>query len=527
MYRRAFFTTVAVLFVVIAALAVLVSPWWHLAWVVWLALTALGIKDLSSSYNVLTNYPIVGHLRYLLEFIRPELRQYFFESESSGRPFSREQRQLINARAEGASDAMPFGTLRDVDAPGYDYSAHSLSPKEVDQAHARIRVGGPQCTAPYESSIFNISGMSFGALSGNAILAMNKGAKKGGFAHDTGEGAISPYHEKYGGDLIWQLGTGYFGCRTEDGRFDSEAFKEKARGEQVKMIEIKLSQGAKPSHGGLLPASKVNEEIAETRKIEVGQACESPAAHPEFSTPKGLLAFVARLRELSGGKPVGFKLCIGKRSEFLSICKAMVETGTYPDFITVDGAEGGTGAAPAEFSDSFGLFINEALPFVDQALTGCGLREHIRVIASGKVALGYDMVVKHALGADICHAARPFMFAVGCIQSRRCHTNQCPTGVATQDPRRSQALDVEEKYQRVATFHSATITSFFNMVGAMGLDSPAQLTPHMIQHRSRYAPATSYDHMIGPTLSEGELIRGEALADPWQAHWQAASAERF
>ncbi|MCM2131510.1 FMN-binding glutamate synthase family protein [Larsenimonas rhizosphaerae] len=526
MYQRHFFIALAVSFIGLAITG-LFHPAWNVLWVVWLGVAALGIYDLRCHHSVLSNYPVIGHLRYLMEFVRPELRQYFFESDSSGRPFNREQRELINHRAAGGSDAMPFGTLRDIDAAGYDYSMHSLAPKNVDSAFGRVVVGGAQCTKPYNSSIFNISGMSFGALSGNAILAMNKGARAGGFAHDTGEGAISPYHERHGGDLIWQLGTGYFGCRTKEGRFDPDLFKEKACSDQVRMIEVKLSQGAKPSHGGLLPGAKVNDEIAETRRIEAGQDCESPASHPEFSTPGGLLEFVARLRELSGGKPTGFKLCIGQRSEFLSICKAMLDTGILPDFITVDGAEGGTGAAPTEFSDSLGLYINEALPFVHQALTGCGLRDQIRVIASGKVALGYDMVVKHALGADICHAARPFMFAVGCIQSRRCHTNQCPTGVATQDPRRSRALDVEDKSKRVTRYHEATVASFFNMVGAMGLSSPKELTPAMVQHRTQFAPARPWSDIIGPCPAPGQLLDDSERPEAWSACWSAASADRF
>jgi len=368
--------------------------------------------------------------------------------------------------------------------------------------------------------------MSFGALSGSAIEAMNLGARQGGFAHDTGEGAISPYHEKHGGDLIWELGTGYFGCRHENGRFDAETFRKKARGDQVKMVEIKLSQGAKPSHGGLLPGAKVNREIASTRQIEAGQDCESPSSHPEFSTPRELMAFVARLRELSDGKPVGIKLCLGRRSEFLSICKAMVATGTLIDFIVIDGAEGGTGAAPQEFSDSLGVFIDEALPFVDNALRGVGLRDKIRLIASGKVALGYDMVTKVALGADMCNAARPFMFAVGCIQARRCHTNKCPTGVATQDPRRSRAINVPEKAERVARYHQATLDGFAAITGAMGLSHFDELTPNHIRHRSAYAPARGYADFEWPALEPGQLL-GDDIPEAWQAEWQAAAVDRF
>ncbi|GHB13172.1 FMN-binding glutamate synthase family protein [Salinicola rhizosphaerae] len=525
MHRQLFYLVAVAL---LAGILVVGVFWPAELWllVLWIPLALVGWRDLSSSSNVLYNYPVLGHLRYLLEFVRPELRQYFFESETSGRPFSREQRNLINARADGGGDTSPFGTIRDVDAPGYNFSYHSIQPGEVPASERWITIGGPQCARPYRSSRLNISAMSFGSLSGPAVEAMNLGAKQGGFAHDTGEGAISPYHEKHGGDLIWELGTAYFGCRRKDGRFDAETFQEKARRDQVKMVEIKISQGAKPSHGGLLPGAKVNQEIAETRQIEAGQDCASPSAHPEFSTPRELMAFVARLRELSDGKPVGIKLCLGVRSEFLSICKAMVETGTLVDFIVIDGAEGGTGAAPQEFADSLGVFIDEAIPFVDSALRGAGLRDKIRLVASGKVALGYDMVMKTALGADMCNAARPFMFAVGCIQARRCHTNKCPTGVATQDPKRSRAINVPEKAERVARYHQATLDGFSAIVGAMGLSSIDALTPGHIRHRSSYAPARGYADFELPRLKAGELLSDE-MPEPWRVHWEMASIDRF
>ncbi|MBB3189166.1 FMN-binding glutamate synthase family protein [Halomonas cerina] len=524
MYRRHF---LSILFAVLAVIAVWIPFWAPASYllIVWLAFALLGVYDLRSRHNVLNNYPIIGHLRYMLEFIRPELRQYFFESEQSGRPFNRAQRTLINARADGQADASPFGTLLDFEAAGFDYAEHSLVPKNVPEDVTRLTVGGPQCQHPYQASRLNISAMSFGSLSSTAILAMNLGAKRGGFAHNTGEGAISPYHQRHGGDLIWELGTAYFGCRTREGRFDARAFRDKARDDQVKMIELKLSQGAKPSHGGLLPAAKVNREIAETRQIEAGKDCRSPASHPEFDTPIGLLEFIARLRELSGGKPVGMKMCLGKRSEFLSICKAMLETGIRPDFITIDGAEGGTGAAPQEFSDRLGNYINEALPFVHQCLIGTGLRDDLRLIASGKVALGFDMVVKMALGANMCNAARPFMFSVGCIQARRCHTNHCPTGVTTQDPKRSRAVNVEEKSWRVARYHQGTLKAFRDLTGALGVEHPDQLTPDMIYHRSQYAPAISYQQRIEP-LAPGQLL-GDDLPEAYAPHWRAARAERF
>lgn len=519
MYRRHFFVVMAVMLVLI-----LVSSALYLL-IPWLALVALGLYDLHSRHNVLNNYPIIGHLRYMLEFIRPELRQYFFESNQSGRPFNRAQRALINARADGIADTLPFGTLRDFETAGFEFAEHSLAPKEVPESVDRITVGGPQCHQPYSASRLNISAMSFGSLSGRAIEAMNLGAKRGSFAHDTGEGGISPYHRKHGGDLVWELGTAYFGCRTGEGRFDPETFREKALDEQVKMIELKLSQGAKPSHGGLLPGTKVNEEIARTRQIEVGTNSKSPASHPEFDTPIGLLEFIARLRELCDGKPVGMKMCLGRRSEFLGICKAMLETGIRPDFITIDGAEGGTGAAPQEFSDRLGNYINEALPFIHQSLRGAGLREDIRLIASGKVALGFDMVVKAALGADMFNAARPFMFSVGCIQAQRCHTNQCPTGVTTQDPRRTWVIDVEDKSWRVKRYHDATLKAFRDMTGAMGLSHPDQLTPEMIYHRAEYTTAVPYGQRIVP-LAHGQLL-GDDVPPIYAEHWRAASAERF
>ncbi|MCE3027848.1 FMN-binding glutamate synthase family protein [Salinicola sp. DM10] len=525
MYRRLFYLLVPVTLALIIAVGVIWHPWLWLL-LLWVPLALIGWRDLNSTANVLYNYPLIGHLRYMLEFVRPELRQYFFESETSGRPFSREQRNLINARADGTGDTSPFGTIRDVDAAGYNFSFHSMAPRKVPDEQRFITIGGPQCTRPYRSSRLNISAMSFGSLSGNAIEAMNLGAKQGGFAHDTGEGAISPYHEKHGGDLIWELGTAYFGCRHKNGRFDAETFRDKARRDQVKMVEIKISQGAKPSHGGLLPGAKVNQEIASTRQIEAGQDCASPPAHPEFSNPRELMAFVAQLRELCDGKPVGIKLCLGVRHEFLGICKAMIETGTLVDFIVIDGAEGGTGAAPQEFSDRLGVFIDEALPFVDNALRGAGLRDKIRLVASGKVALGYDMVVKTALGADMCNAARPFMFAVGCIQARRCHTNKCPTGVATQDPKRARAINVPEKAERVARYHRATLDGFAAITGAMGLERFDALTPDHIRHRSSYAPARGYAAFELPRLNDGQLL-GDDIPAAWQADWRAAAVDHF
>lgn len=495
------------------------------ALIVILPLIALGIYDIASPRNVLSNYPVIGHLRYIMEFISPEIRQYFLEDDESGRPFNRQQRDLIKARGAGSNGTHPFGTEYDVFKSGFDFALHSLDVKQVPKTAERISVGGPQCTQPYYSSRLNISAMSFGALSSHAVLAMNKGAAMGGFAQDTGEGGLTPYHLEHGADVIWEIGSGYFGCRTREGRFDDDDFRDKASNPLVKMVEIKLSQGAKPSHGGMLPGSKVNAEIARIREVPKGEDCLSPASHPEFSTPRGLLDFVQRLRRLCGGKPVGFKLCIGRRSEFLAICKAMLDTGTRPDFITVDGAEGGTGAAPVELSDRLGLTINEALPFVHSALVGCGLRDTIRVIASGKVVTGFDIVHKIAIGADICNVARPMMFAVGCIQAMRCHTNTCPTGVATQDKRRARALKIDERAEHVQRYHRATLDSFIEITGAMGVTDPSHLTPQHILHRMPDQHARDYSQ-LHCYLKPGALLAAD-VPEPFAGDWERASAEHF
>jgi glutamate synthase domain-containing protein 2 len=491
-----------------------------------LPLVLLGLYDIHvSHHNVLSNYPVIGHLRYVMEFISPEIRQYFVESDKSGRPYTRQQRGLIKARSYGGEAVHPFGTEYDVDENGYKLALHSIAVKKVPESAARVSIGGPDCTRPYESSRLNISAMSFGALSSHAVMAMNRGARLGGFAQDTGEGGLTPYHLKYGADLIWEIGSGYFGCRTRDGRFDDEQFRKKACQDVVKMIEIKLSQGAKPSHGGVLPGSKVDAEIARIRGVPQGQDCVSPAAHPEFDSPRGLMEFVKRLRTLAEGRPVGFKLCVGQRSQFLGICKAMLETGILPDFITVDGAEGGTGAAPVEYSDRLGLTIDEALPFVHHALVGCGLRDKIRLIASGKITDGFDMMHKIAIGADVCNVARPMMFAVGCIQAQRCHTNTCPTGVATQDIRRARAIHIEKRGEDVMQYHRATIKSFLDITGSVGAAHPDELHPGLILRRQADRTAKTYAELF-PAVSTGALL-GDALPEHYAADWAAASAERF
>lgn len=485
----------------------------------------VGLYDLWFSPHTLNRlYPVAAYIRYALEFIRPEIHQYFVAGDTEELPFSREQRSLVYRRAKGLDDTHPFGTEHDITSTGWLGAAHSIAPTSVREETKRVTIGGEACTQPYSASRLNCSAMSFGALSANAIMAINKAAKLGNFYHNTGEGGFSPYHRQ-GGDIVWQIGTGYFGCRNSDGSFNPEAFRESASLEQVKMIEIKISQGAKPSHGGVLPAAKVSEEIARIRLVEMGKDVISPPGHREFSTPKGLLDFIVRLRELSGGKPVGFKLCIGRKYEFLSICKAMRETGITPDFITVDGAEGGTGAAPVEFSNRLGVPCLEGTNFVHNCLIGTGLRDKICVISSGKTATGFDIVTKLAIGANVVNAARTMMLSLGCIQSQSCNTNKCPTGIATQDPVRGKALDVESRYQRVASFQQRTLNSAFEITGAMGLDDPDKLFPHLIWRRGADGTNQHFDHVF-PMLKANALL-GEQIPESWVEDWQLASTESF
>lgn len=479
----------------VAAIEVLAHfyPWVRWAYLVVAPLIALGVADvLQPRHAIKRNFPLLGHGRYLLESIRPEINQYFVESDIDGRPFNREKRSNIYQRAKRELNTRPFGTKRDVYEVGYEWINHSMSPIIPDLPDPRVMVGGPECTQPYAASVFNISAMSYGSLSKNAIISLNKGAHGGGFYHNTGEGGLSPYHLESGGDLVWQIGTGYFGCRELDGTFCPHMFAEKALLPQVKMIEIKLSQGAKPGHGGILPKEKITPEIAKIRGLPMGQDIVSPPAHSAFRTPRELLAFIRQLRELSGGKPVGFKLCVGVKHEFLSICKAMAEMGTMPDFITVDGGEGGTGAAPMEFSDTVGTPMEDGLVFVHNALKGFGLREHIRIIASGKVSTGFHIAKCIAMGADLCNSARGMMFALGCIQALQCHSNTCPTGVATQDPELVAGLVIDHKWRRVMNFHDATIYNFVEILGATGLSHPSELRPW---HINRRISATEVRHL--------------------------------
>ena len=491
-----------------------------------LFLTGVGLFDLAQKrHSILRNYPIAGHLRFIFEAIRPEMRQYFFEGEKDGMPFSRDRRAVVYQRAKNELDVRPFGTNYDVYAIGYEWMSHSISPTPVSKEAHRIRIGGPDCTQPYSASVFNISAMSFGSLSANAIRALNGGAKLGGFYHDTGEGGYSPYHRECGGDIVWEIGSGYFGARNADGTFSPERFAEGASNPQVKMVELKLSQGAKPGHGGVLPAPKVSQEIALTRGVPVGQDCISPSRHSAFSTPVEMMHFIGEMRRLSGGKPTGFKLCIGHEWEFLAICKAMLETGIYPDFIVVDGKEGGTGAAPMEFVDHIGKPMRQGLYIVHNALVGIGARHRVKVGAAGKIITAFDIVRTMALGADWCNAARGFMFAVGCIQSQHCHTDRCPTGVATQDPTRQRALDVPDKTQRVANFHRATLHELAELTAAAGLDHPNDFQPLHIWRRISASDSVTFAQ-IYPAIAEGALLSGN-VPPRWSEAWAMADAHSF
>jgi glutamate synthase domain-containing protein 2 len=491
-----------------------------------LALIAVGIWDMvQRSHSLKRNYPILANIRFFLEKIRPEIRQYFLESETDGTPFNRAKRSVVYQRAKGQLDKRPFGTQQDIYASNFEWINHSITPRPSDGHNFRVVVGGPDCKQPYSLSLLNISAMSFGALSANAIRALNKGAKLGGFAHDTGEGGFSKYHREFGGDIVWEIGSGYFSCRNEDGSFCAEHFEALAREPQVKMIEIKLSQGAKPGHGGVLPAPKVTAEISAARGVPVGLDCVSPARHPAFSTPVELVHFIAQLRELSGGKPVGFKLCIGHPWEFMAICKAMLETGIRADFVVIDGKEGGTGASPLEFADHIGTPLREGLIFAHNTLVGAGLRDTVRIGASGRIITGFDMARVLALGADWCNIARGFMFALGCVQAQSCHTDRCPSGVATQNPLRQRALVVETKAERVARFHHNTLAALGDLVGAAGLAHPNELRPHHINKRMSASEVKSFAEVY-KFLGARELITG-AHDTHYAQQWAMADHRHF
>ncbi|HYF44305.1 MAG TPA: FMN-binding glutamate synthase family protein [Ramlibacter sp.] len=504
------------------------QPWLGVLGLVFALLAAVGVRDLRQTrHAVLRNYPVIGHLRFLLEYIRPEIRQYFIESDSEAAPFSRAQRSLVYQRAKGEPDNRPFGTQLDVGKQGYEWINHSMQPTVLASSDFRVTIGAG-CKQPYEASVFNISAMSFGSLSSNAILALNKGAKLGRFAHDTGEGSISSYHRVHGGDLIWEIGSGYFGCRDDKGCFDAARFAENACDPQVKMVEIKLSQGAKPGHGGILPAAKVTREIALARGVPEGLDCISPSSHSAFSTPLEMMHFVARLRELSGGKPTGFKLCIGHPWEWFGIVKAMLATGITPDFIVVDGAEGGTGAAPVEFSDHVGAPLQEGLLLVHNTLVGTNLRERIKLGCAGKVITAFDIVRMMALGGDWCNAGRGFMLALGCIQAQTCHTGHCPTGVTTQDPLRERALVVPDKALRVQNFHRSTLHALKDLVQAAGLKHPREITAHHIVRRITDTEVRLLANLI-MQVEPGALLDRDLSAqhNVFKRYWPRAQAERF
>ncbi len=526
--RFGLFATVVVLFGAFAMLTALWSCWMVLPSVIFGILAGMGVYDLiQTKHSILRNYPVLGHMRFFFEGIRPEIRQYLIESDQDEEPFSRDDRSLVYQRAKGVEDARPFGTRMRVYDAGYSWVPHSVQPVHITDTDFRVTIGNKDCKQPYDASIYNISAMSFGSLSANAISALNKGAKMGQFAHDTGEGGISRYHREGGGDLIYEIGSGYFGCRTEDGQFDPDKFKEQAASDQIKMIELKLSQGAKPGHGGMLPASKISAEIAAARGIPMGHDCISPAAHSAFTSPVQMMEFLGKLRDLSGGKPVGFKLCIGHQREFMCMVKAMLDTGIVPDFIVVDGTEGGTGAAPLEFANHVGMPMVEGLTFVHNTLRGAGIRDQVKLGAAGKVVSAFDIARALALGADWCNSARGFMFAVGCIQAQACHTNHCPVGVATQDPTRQRALDVDDKSQRVARFHRNTLMALGEMTGAAGLEHPSDFLPRHMMMRQSDNSMVQGDQVYG-YLPEGYLLDDQSPDyNGNKTRWARAQADSF
>lgn len=499
------------------------------AFVIVLPLVFMGFADMiQTRQSIRRNFPLLGRLRYVFEDLRPKIQQYFVESDTDGAPINRNERSVIYQRAKKQIDTVPFGTQLDVYAEGYEWMTHSIAPVDFHKMdhNPRIRFGGRDCKQPYDMSVLNVSAMSFGSLSKNAVLALNGGAKMGGFAHNTGEGGLSPYHLEPGGDVIWQIGTGYFGARDKEGKFNDDAFKANATKPNVKMIEIKLSQGAKPGHGGILPAAKNTPEVAAIRGVQVGTTVFSPPYHGAFSTPTELIRFVERLRNLSGGKPVGFKLCVGRKTEFLSICKAMVKLNIYPDFVTVDGGEGGTGAAPPEFTNFVGMPLLDALAFVDNSLRGFGIRNQMRIIASGKVLTGFHIIRAMALGADTCNCARAMMMALGCIQALECNKNTCPTGVATQDPYFMKGLVVEDKTVRVANYHKNTVESFVELMGAAGIKHPDQINRSHVYRRVFMNLVKTYEE-IYPTIPDGCLLEGGDVPYDFDEYLKRASAEEF
>lgn len=525
--RRSF-----VFFSVVITALILVWAYFHIeALLVFLVvgpLLFMGFADLlQTKQSLKRNFPLLGRLRYVFEDLRPKIQQYFVESDTDGAPINRNDRSVIYQRAKKQVDTTPFGTQLNVYAEGYEWMSHSIVPIDFHKVehHPRVKVGNKDCRQPYRASILNISAMSFGSLSANAVEALNSGAKIGGFAHNTGEGGISPHHTKYGGDLIWQIGTGYFGARDEEGHFSPDAFQKNAMRPEVKMIELKISQGAKPGHGGILPGKKNTPEIAAIRGVQPGTTVFSPPFHSAFNTPRQMVLFIQQMRELSGGKPVGFKLCIGRKSEFISICKAMVELDLYPDFITVDGGEGGTGAAPPEFSNFVGMPLLDGLAFVDNMLRGFNIREHIRISAAGKILTGFQMARAFALGADMCNSARAMMMALGCIQALECNKNTCPTGVATQDRELVKGLVIDDKKVRVANYHKHTVESFVELLAAAGIDDPRKINRHQIYRRVFMNEVRTLEE-IYPSVSVGSMLNG-AVPERYRMSYQAASSDKF
>lgn len=527
--RNQFYVISTASLLITFALAFFLSSNWYVLFGIVLLLTILGYYDIiQTTHTVMRNYPVLGRLRYVLEDLRPKMYQYFIESDIDGRPFNRIDRSTVYQRAKGVRDTIPFGTQNDLYAEGYEWICHSIAPKafETLDHDPRIMIGNKDCTQPYSASILNISAMSFGSLSAAAVEALNAGAKIGNFAHNTGEGGLSDYHLKHGGDIIWQIGTGYFGCRTEDGHFNPELFSQKANHPNVKMIELKISQGAKPGHGGILPAEKNSEEIAKIRHIKPHTKVSSPPYHSAFDTPMEMVKFIQELRELSGGKPVGFKLCIGYKSEFISICQAMVELDIYPDYIAVDGGEGGTGAAPPEFSNYVGAPLLDGLDFVHNILNGLDIRKHIKIIASGKISSAFHIARAIALGADGCYQARAMMLALGCIQALLCNTNKCPTGITTQDPKLTGGLVPEDKKVRVARYHEGTLKNFVELLGATGLDEPRNLTRSHIYRRISLNDMITYEEIF-PSIKLGSMLNEETIPEKYKMDFAFSDKTRW
>ncbi|RAW02756.1 FMN-binding glutamate synthase family protein [Pseudochryseolinea flava] len=517
--------------VILSALLMLWAIFWLPAlfgFAIVLPLIIMGVRDMNQTkQSIRRNFPVLGRLRYVFEDMRPKIQQYFVESDTDGVPINRNDRSVIYQRAKKQVDTTPFGTQLDVYAEGYEWMGHSIVPVDFHKVdhHPRVLIGNKDCKQPYNASVLNVSAMSFGSLSGNAIEALNAGAKLGAFAHNTGEGGISPHHLKNGGDIIWQIGTGYFGARDDNGNFSAEAFSKNATRPEVKMIELKISQGAKPGHGGILPAKKNTPEIAAIRGVKAGTTVFSPPFHSAFNSPRTMVLFLKNLRDLSGGKPVGFKLCIGRKTEFISICKAMVELDIYPDFITVDGGEGGTGAAPPEFSNFVGMPLLDGLAFVENMLKGFNIRQHIKIIASGKILTGFQMIRAIALGADMCNSARAMMMALGCIQALECNKNSCPTGVATQDPELVKGLVIDDKKIRVANYHKHTVESFVELLAASGLDNPRKLNRHQISRRVFMNEVKTLEE-IYPSVEAGAMVNGN-VPERYKMSYEHSSADEF